>query len=91
MVCGGKSAEVGRGHMSDDLLHRIVSDPEVMAGKPLIRGTRNPVELLVRMLAEGIPQADILREYSRLVPEDIRAALVYAAKELTDPTNPHAK
>jgi uncharacterized protein (DUF433 family) len=71
--------------MSDDLLHRIVSDPEVMAGKPIIRGTRIPVDLLVRMLAEGIPQADILREYSRLVPEDICAALVYAAKELTDP------
>jgi uncharacterized protein (DUF433 family) len=53
-----------------------------MAGKPIIRGTRIPVELIVRMMAQGIPEGDILREYPRLRPEDIRAALAYAAQVL---------
>ena len=57
-------------------------DPEVMVGKPVIRGTRIPVELIVRMLAQGLSEADILREYPRLQPEDIRAALAYAARVL---------
>ena len=48
-----------------------------MVGKPVIRGTRIPVELIVRMLSQGISEADILREYSRLQPEDIQAALAY--------------
>jgi uncharacterized protein (DUF433 family) len=55
-----------------------------MAGKPVIRGTRIPVELIVRMLAQGIPETDILREYPRLQPQDIRAALTYAARSLAD-------
>jgi uncharacterized protein (DUF433 family) len=50
-----------------------------MVGKPVIRGTRIPVELVVRMLAQGIPEKEILQEYPRLQPEDIRAALIYAA------------
>jgi len=58
---------------------RIVVDAKVMTGKPVIRGTRIPVDLLVRMLAQGIPEADILKEYPRLQPQDIRAALNYAA------------
>ncbi|MBI3467742.1 MAG: DUF433 domain-containing protein [Planctomycetes bacterium] len=66
--------------MSEALLERIVVDPKVMAGKPVIRGTRIPVELLVRMVAQGIPEAEILREYPQLAPEDIRAALTYAAE-----------
>ena len=43
-----------------------------MVGKPVIRGTCIPVELIVRMLAQGIPENDILQEYPRLQPEDIR-------------------
>ena len=53
-----------------------------MVGKPVIRGTRIPVELIVRMLAQGRSEADILREYSRLESDDIRAALAYAAEVL---------
>jgi len=64
------------------ILQRISIDPKVMTGKPVIRGTRVPVELIVRMLAQGFPEADILREYPRLQPEDIRAALAYAAHVL---------
>jgi len=65
--------------MNPDLLNRIVVNPNVMVGKPVIRGTRVPVELLVRMVSQGIPDAEILREYPRLEPEDIRAAVAYAA------------
>jgi len=68
--------------MDEQLLNRISVDPRVMAGKPVIRGTRIPVEIIVRMLAQGIPESDILREYPRLQPEDIRAALAYAAQVL---------
>ncbi len=68
--------------MDKQLLQRIDIDPQVMAGKPVIRGTRIPVELIVRMLAQGIQEPDILREYPRLQPDDIRAALTYAARVL---------
>jgi len=61
--------------MEKHLLDRIIINPKVMAGKPVIRGTRIPVELIVRMVAQGIPEAEILREYPRLQPDDIRAAL----------------
>lgn len=68
--------------MNEQPLQRITVDPMVMVGKPVIRGTRIPVELIVRMLAQGIPESDILREYPRLQPDDIRAALAYAARVL---------
>lgn len=70
--------------MDKPLLERISLDPEVMAGKPVIRGTRIPVELIVRMLAQGIPERDILQEYPRLQADDIHAALAYAAQVLAD-------
>jgi uncharacterized protein (DUF433 family) len=66
--------------MSGTLLERIVVDPKIMVGKPVIRGTRIPVETLLRMVAQGIPEAEILGEYPRLQREDIRAALMYAAE-----------
>ena len=68
--------------MDEELLQRIRTDPTVMVGKPAIRGTRIPVELILRMLAQGIPENDILREYPRLQPDDIRAAPAYAARVL---------
>jgi len=68
--------------VAEALVQRISLDPKVMVGKPVIRGTRIPVELVVRMLAQGISEADILSEYPRLEPEDIRAALAYAAQVL---------
>ncbi|MCL4394404.1 MAG: DUF433 domain-containing protein [Chloroflexi bacterium] len=70
--------------MDEKLDRRIVIDPQVMVGKPVIRGTRIPVELIVRMLAQGIPESEILRDYPRLQLEDIRAALSYAAQALSD-------
>lgn len=68
--------------MAEEFIHRISVDPEVMAGKPVIRGTRIPVELIVRMLAQGVSEQEILCEYPRLQLEDIRAALAYAADVL---------
>jgi len=64
--------------MDDRLLQRISIDSRVMAGKPVIQGTRITVEVIVRMLAQGISESDILREYPRLQRDDIRAALTYA-------------
>jgi uncharacterized protein (DUF433 family) len=68
----------------DELLERISVNPHVMVGKPVIRGTRIPVELIVKMLAQGIPEKEILDEYPRLEQEDIRAALAYASAILSN-------
>jgi uncharacterized protein (DUF433 family) len=65
--------------MRREFRKRITLNPKIMAGKPVIRGTRIPVELIVRMVAQGIPEESIRKEYPRLEPEDIRAALSYAA------------
>ena len=61
---------------------RIETDPKVMLGKPVIRGTRIPVELLLRKLGAGASEADLLDAYPRLTGDDIRAAMVYAADAL---------
>ena len=62
--------------------NRIEINPEVMLGKPVIRGTRIPVELIVRKLSEGATEADLLDAYPRLTKADIQAALAYAADSL---------
>lgn len=59
--------------------NRIEINPKVMLGKPVIRGTRIPVELILRRLSEGADEAELLDAYPRLRREDIRAALAYAA------------
>jgi len=64
--------------MSENLSERITSNPNVMTGKPVIRGTRIPVEMILKMLAQEIPEAEILEEYPSLQHEDILAALEYA-------------
>ncbi len=66
------------------LRKRVTLDPRIMAGKPVIKGTRIPLDLIVRMLAQGMPEKEILEEYPRLKSEDIRAALAYAAQTLSD-------
>ena len=53
-----------------------------MQGKPVIRGTRIPVELLLRKLADGASEADLLDAYPRLTREDLQAAIGYAADVL---------
>jgi uncharacterized protein (DUF433 family) len=61
----------------------IEIDPDVMVGKPVIRGTRIPVELVLRKLSEGASEADLLDAYPRLSTASIRAALAYAAEAVS--------
>lgn len=64
------------------LINRIGRDPEVMFGKPVIKGTRLPVDLLLEKLAYGYSEEEILEEYPFITGEDIKAALLYASKAL---------
>lgn len=64
------------------IVGRIEIDPNVMLGKPVIRGTRITVELILRKLSEGATEADLLDAYPRLTREDIQAALAFAADTL---------
>ena len=65
---------------------RIEVNPTIMLGKPVIRGTRIPVELIIRKLSEGASEADLLDAYPRLTRKDIQAALAYAADSLAHET-----
>jgi uncharacterized protein (DUF433 family) len=60
---------------------RIEINPAVLLGKPVIRGTRIPVELIIRKLSESATEADLLDAYPRLTQEDMRGALAYTAKK----------
>lgn len=64
------------------ITQRIEINPNIMLGKPVIRGTRIPVELLLRKLSEGAKEAELLDAYPRLTREDIQAAIGYAADTL---------
>lgn len=64
--------------------NRIEVDPMVMLGKPVIRGTRVTVELILRKLSEGATEDDLLDAYPRVAREDIRAAIAYAADTLAN-------
>ena len=59
--------------------NRIELNPNVMLGKPVVKGTRIPVELVLRKLGDGATMDDLRDAYPRLVPEDIHACLAYAA------------
>ncbi len=61
------------------IYNRIDINPKVMTGKPVIRGTRIPVELILRKLSEKATEADLLQAYPQLVAEDILAAIRFAA------------
>lgn len=65
---------------------RIELNSDVMLRKAVIRGTRIPVELIVRKLGEGLEEAEILDAYPRLTRDDIQAALIYAADSLAKET-----
>jgi uncharacterized protein (DUF433 family) len=62
---------------------RIEVNPKVMMGKPVIRGTRIPVELILRKISEGASEADLLEACPKLTHEDIQAAIRYAADSLS--------
>ena len=65
-------------------LKRIEVDPKILGGKPVVKGTRVPVYLVVELLASGMSEGEILKEYPSLRRDDIRAALEYASKILRD-------
>ena len=66
----------------NQLLERIVLNPKVMVGKPVIKGTRLTVEYILRLLAQGATFSEILDEYEGLTQEDIQACLLFATKSL---------
>ena len=68
----------------DQLLARIVLDPEVITGKPVIRGTRLTVEHILNLMAHGATAAEITAEHDGLSLEDIQACLLFAAQSLGD-------
>lgn len=63
-----------------EIFQRISSDPDILHGKPCIKGTRIPVYLIVSLIAEGESIESIIKDYPSLTPEDIKAATHYAAK-----------
>lgn len=66
------------------LLERIVLNPEVMTGKPVIRGTRLTIDYVLNLLAHDATIEEILDEYEGLTREDIQACLLFASKSLED-------
>ncbi len=60
-------------------LERIVSDPSICHGQPVIRGMRYPVEMILELLASGMSNAEVLTDYPDLESDDLLAALEYGA------------
>lgn len=69
------------------VLGRIEIRSDVMLGKPVIRGTRVPVEILLRRISEGATDGDLLAAYPHLETDDIRAAVAFAADEIAHVEN----
>ena len=63
---------------------RIVIDPDILVGKPVVKGTRLSVDFLLGLLAQGWSEAEILRNYPGLQREDLLACWVYASEVLRE-------
>ncbi len=73
--------------MSDELLlHRIACDPRIVAGKPIIRGTRLTVEYILNLMAHDSTVSEILDEYDGVTLEDIQACLLFASRSMGQTT-----
>lgn len=70
----------------EELIRRIVIDPKVMVGKPIVKGTRLTVEHILGLLMEGITIDEILQDYPNLKREDIFACIAFAKQALQDIT-----
>ena len=70
--------------MTEEWKKRITVDPEILAGKPIIKGTRISVEFILDLLANGWTTENILKNYPQLKREDIFAVLKYATEILTE-------
>ncbi|MFH1789406.1 MAG: DUF433 domain-containing protein [Candidatus Altiarchaeota archaeon] len=64
--------------MKESLRKKIVVDPKIMVGKPVIKGTRIPVDAIIKRMADGLTIEEILVDYPKLVRDDIKAALQYS-------------
>jgi len=62
------------------MIDRIIADPKILGGKPIVQGTRLSVEFILELLASDVPEEDILEDYPHLTREDIHACLRYAAR-----------
>jgi uncharacterized protein (DUF433 family) len=69
-----------------DWRDQIKSDPELVGGKPVVRGTRLAVDFILGLLAEGWTDQEILENYPTLTPEGLRAVFAYAAEVLREET-----
>lgn len=67
-----------------DWKKRIVIDPDILVGKPVIKGTRIAVEFILELLANGWAHEEIMKNYPQLKKDDIMAALMYAAYTLKE-------
>jgi uncharacterized protein (DUF433 family) len=65
-----------------DWRERIIVDPKILVGKPVIRGTRIAVELVIDLMARGYSKEQILTQYDHITVEDIQACLAYASETL---------
>lgn len=65
-----------------DFRARIVVDPRILVGKPVVRGTRIPVSMILNLIAHGVTFAQIIDDYPVLTEDDIRAAIAYAGARL---------
>lgn len=70
--------------MTQNLLKRITINPQVMVGKPTIRGLRITVDQILKALAAGITTEELMEDYPELEPEDIQAVLLYAAELVSE-------
>jgi uncharacterized protein (DUF433 family) len=82
-----RHCDLNRQGLSMGAADRIELNPKIMLGKPVIRGTRITVELILRKIAEGADDATLLAAYPHLTREDIQAALIFAADTLAHETN----
>jgi uncharacterized protein (DUF433 family) len=67
-----------------DWEERIIVDPEILAGKPVIKGTRLSVEFILGLLGDGVSIEELLENYPRITKEDVLACVAYAADVLQD-------
>ncbi len=68
----------------DQLFQRITSNPKIMVGKPVVKGTRLTVEYILNLMAHGDTVEEILKEYNGLTIEDIHACILFARKSLEE-------
>lgn len=66
----------------DAVLSRISSDPEILNGKPCVKGTRIPVWLVIGMLGDGMTETEVLDSYPSLTEDDIHACLKFASLKM---------